>query len=250
MEQLKSLTVAAVATFTLTFMKPATALTDAQALEAGMMPMEDYLVSELKSTVTPGLNTQGVARATESHRLVIAINKATKGADAQTLRIFENGMEILKEKISTGREMQEKAKSGKVYFSATPKGFFRPTRLYVDYMSNTWKSPMPNAVFFIGGIAIHATDKSQYPHLGTRASGGCIRTKLATSRLIREKIMETGRGKDPGQFKLIQEAPDRSLIGRNTVLVDGIHRRTGDMLNSKLRSWDTVIIVYEEENRI
>lgn len=222
------------------------ALTDQEALEDGMMPIEDYVVSEMKAVVTPGLNNEGVARAVQTHRLVIAINKAAKGPDAQTLRIFENGVEVLKEKISTGREKEEKAKSGRVYFSTTPKGFFRPTKVYRDYMSYTWQAPMPNAVFFIGGIAVHATGKSHYPELGTRASGGCVRTKLEISKLIREKVMETGKGKEPGQFKVVKESEGRNRITNNMVVVDKINRQTGDIMNAKLNSWDTVIVVYEE----
>lgn len=222
------------------------ALTDQEALEEGMMPMEDYVVSEMKAVLTPGLNSEGVARAAQTHRLVIAINKAAKGPDAQTLRVFENGVEVLKEKISTGREKEEKAKSGRTYFSTTPKGFFRPTKVYRDYMSYTWQAPMPNAVFFIGGIAVHATGKSHYPELGTRASGGCVRTKLEISKLIREKVMETGKGKEPGQFKVVKESEGRNRITNNMVVVDKINRQTGDIMNAKLNSWDTVIVVYEE----
>jgi hypothetical protein len=222
------------------------ALTDQEAVDDGMMPIEDYVVSEMKAVVTPGLNSEGVARAAQTHRLVIAINKASKGPDAQTLRIFENGVEVLKEKISTGREKEEKAKSGRVYFSTTPKGFFRPTKVYRDYMSYTWQAPMPNAVFFIGGIAVHATGKSHYPELGTRASGGCVRTKLEISKLIREMVMETGKGKEPGQFKVVKESEGRNRITNNMVVVDKINRQTGDIMNAKLNSWDTVIVVYEE----
>jgi hypothetical protein len=222
------------------------ALTDQEALEDGMMPIEDYVVSEMKAVLTPGLNSEGVARAAQSHRFVIAINKAAKGPDAQTMRLFENGVEVLKEKISTGREKEEKAKSGRTYFSTTPKGFFRPTKVYRDYMSYTWQAPMPNAVFFVGGIAIHATGTASYKDLGTRASGGCIRTKLEVSKLVREKVMETGRGSQPGQFKVVNESAGRNRITNNMVMVDKINRQTGDILNAKLNSWDTVIVVYEE----
>ena len=118
----------------LSFSGAAFALTDQEALSDGMMPLEEYVMSEMKAVVTPGLNSEGVERAVQNNRLVIAVNKASKGPDAQTMRVFENGVEILKEKISTGREKEEKAKSGRVYFSTTPKGFFRPTKVYRDYM--------------------------------------------------------------------------------------------------------------------
>lgn len=222
------------------------ALTDEQALADGMTPIEEYMMSEMNAALTPGLNSEGVAQAVRSHRLVIAVNKAAKGPGAQTLTMYENGVEILKQKISTGREKTEKAKSGRVYLSTTPKGFFRATKMYQDYLSYTWNAPMPNAVFFIGGIALHATTKSHYAELGTRASGGCVRLLLETSKLIRTKVMETGRGAQPGQYKVIKEAAGRNIISGNTVAVDQISRQTGDMLNAKVNSWDTVIIVYEE----
>ncbi len=220
-------------------------LTDEQAIAEGMLPIEEYVMAEMKSALSPGLNKEGIERAVQNHRLVIAINKAVSGPDAQTLTMYENGIEILKEKISTGREKQEKAKSGRVYISTTPKGFFRPTKIYRDYLSYTWNAPMPNSVFFIGGIAIHAAGKSAYKDLGKRASGGCIRTIHETSQLIREKVMESGRGSQDGQYKIINEAKGRTRIGNNTVSVKQISRNTGDLLKDQLSSWDTVIIVHE-----
>lgn len=234
------------ASMTVLSVTSAHALTDEQALAEGMMPIEEYVMSEMKAALTPGLNSEGVAEAVRRHRLVIAINKAASGPEAQTMTIYENGVEILKEKISTGREKKETAKSGKIYFSVTPKGFFRPTKVYRDYMSYTWKAPMPNAVFFIGGIAIHATTPSLYNQLGKRASGGCIRTIQETSQLVREKVMETGLGSQPGQFSIVKESAGRNRIGNNTISVNQIDRNSGSLLTTKVNSWDTVIIVYEE----
>lgn len=222
------------------------ALTDREALAEGMLPIEAYMMAEMDAIVNPNLSSEGVARAVRSHRLVIAVNKAAKGPHAQTLTLYENGSEILRQKISTGREKEEKAKSGRVYFSSTPKGFFRPTKIYKDYLSYTWKAPMPNAVFFIGGIALHATSPSHYAELGTRASGGCVRLMIETSKLLREKVMETGMGSQPGQYDVVKEDEGRNRIANNTVKVDAIQRQTGDILNNKINSWDTVIIVYEE----
>lgn len=231
---------------TLSQFNNAFALTDNEALEEGMMTVDEFAMTEMKAALTPGLNRDGVAEAVRNHRLVIAVNKAAKGPGAQTLTMYENGVEILKQKISTGRERQEKASSGRVYVSTTPKGFFRPTKIYKDYLSYTWNAPMPNAVFFIGGIALHATTKSHYAELGTRASGGCVRLLLETSKFIREKVMETGAGNQPGQFKVVTTEKGRNQILSNSVSVDRIDRYSGELLNEKINSWDTVIIVYEE----
>lgn len=230
----------------LSLVQGAYAFSDSEAQAEGMIPVEEYILLEMNAATTPGLNSAGVAQAVRNHRMVIAINKATKGPDAQTMTMYENGSVILREKISTGREKEEKAKSGRVYVSTTPKGFFRPTKIYKDYLSYTWNAPMPNAVFFIGGIAIHATGTSSYAQLGTRASGGCIRTKLETSQFVRTKVMDTGTGSRPGQFEIEKEAEGRNRIRKNSVSVDKLDRYSGDMLNEQVISWDTVIIVYEE----
>ncbi len=220
-------------------------LTDEQALAEGMTPIEAFLLSEIRSTVTPGLGREGVLRAAQKHRLVIAIKKAKAGPHAQTLTRYENGVEILREKISTGREKEEKAKSGRIYFSSTPRGCLRPTKLYTDYVSYTWQAPMPNAVFFVGGIAVHATTEDNDPKLGTRASGGCIRTTNVASIKIREKVMETGRGSQPGQYRLVREGRGRMRITNNSLPAAQLNKGTGNLLRTLVESWDTVI-VYEE----
>lgn len=256
----------------------ASALTDEMALEDGMTPVElvksfDFdpgLELDRSEYVTTIPSMEDIERVIKSHRQVIVVNKAAKGAEAQTLKIFENGVvkklvekrtttkvvdgkkikETVSEekesvKISTGREKTETAKSGRSYLSTTPKGFFRPTKVYEMYYSNTWKADMPNAVFFIGGIAIHATTESHYAELGTRASGGCVRVRQEVSDQVRKMVMDTGLGSQEGQYGKTTESYRRWLITKNTVSVDGINRNSGDVLNKKLNSWDTVIVVYE-----
>jgi hypothetical protein len=237
--------IAFAAAMTLFSSMSAFALTDEEALAEGMTPIDEYFMANMKAILTPGVSPEGVLEAVNRHRLVIAINKSTKGPDAQTLTMYENGVEILKEKISTGRERQETAVSGKVYLSTTPLGYFRPTKMYTDYLSYTWNAQMPNAVFFIGGIAIHATSPSYYHQLGQRASGGCIRTRIETSKLVREKVMDSGRGSQEGQYKIVKEASGRNRITGNTISVEQIKRYTGELEVPLISSWDTVIIVHE-----
>lgn len=217
-------------------------LTDEMALEAGMTPVEVAPLQKMKMIINNFESTAGVERAVRSHQLVIVVNKKPSGTGAQTLTMYENGSEILHTNISTGKEERVQSKSGRVYVSTTPVGFFRPTKVYKDYLSYTWNAPMPNSVFFVGGIAIHATGEANYQYLGTRASGGCVRTKLADSKFIREKVMSSGRGQD---FKIVNESKGRNRIANNSVSVDGIARYSGAPLNTKLDSWDTVIIVHE-----
>ena len=63
--------------------------------------------------------------------------------------------------------------TGKAGFE-TPMGAFQPTVLSIDHKSKTYDdAPMPFAVFFTGGYAIHATDAVS--RLGKPASHGCVR---------------------------------------------------------------------------
>jgi hypothetical protein len=267
----------------------AVALTDEMAFEEGMTPLEEvgmdaedlsgimnFNRSEYVTTI-PSL--EDIDNVVKSHRQVIVINKAAKGKDAQTMKVYQNGVvkplfenstvtkmvdgkkvkETIKTekesvKISSGREKNEIAKSGREYFSTTPKGFFRPQRAYKMYYSNTWKADMPNAVFINCsrndfnkecGIALHATSESHYAALGTRDSGGCIRSRLEVSEQIRKLVMDTGRGSDAGQFGIKNEGYRRDRIINNHVAVDLVDRDSGDIMNKKVNSWDTVIVVYE-----
>lgn len=65
----------------------------------------------------------------------------------------------------------------------TPTGMFRP-----QWMAKMWYSrkyddaPMPHAIFFSGGAAIHAT--SSTGRLGQPASHGCVRLAPANAQLL------------------------------------------------------------------
>jgi lipoprotein-anchoring transpeptidase ErfK/SrfK len=57
---------------------------------------------------------------------------------------------------------------------ATPRGRYRPTLLKrIHYSRKYHMSPMPHAIFFNGGYAIHGTYETRF--LGRPASHGCIR---------------------------------------------------------------------------
>ena len=81
----------------------------------------------------------------------------------QRMSVTENGDRVGTWPISSGREGYR-----------SPTGTFRPL-----WSSKMWYSkkydnaPMPNAVFFSGGVAMHGTQDTG--HLGQPASHGCIR---------------------------------------------------------------------------
>lgn len=127
-------------------------------------------------------------------RLHIKIDKSLEGTSptAQSMEVYLDGVLIHTALVSTGREKDELAKSGKKYFSSTPTGTFKITRRRKDYFSKTWQAPMPFAQFFNGGIALHGTSEPYYKQLGSRASGGCVRLTLENAEMMWNLVEEVG----------------------------------------------------------
>jgi lipoprotein-anchoring transpeptidase ErfK/SrfK len=129
--------------------------------------------------------------------VVVVVNKAVKGPSAQTMKVYHRGNLLNTFKVSTGREKDEIAKSGRKYFSVTPVGWFAPTKTFEKYWSNTWQAWMGYSVFFVGGIATHATTSDHYKELGTRASGGCVRLEKKNAKIIYDLVLGEGQGDVP-----------------------------------------------------
>jgi lipoprotein-anchoring transpeptidase ErfK/SrfK len=83
-------------------------------------------------------------------------------------------------KVSTGRQGYR-----------TPTGAWNPTWLSRDHWSKTYDAPMPFAVFFTGGYAIHATDA--VAKLGQPASHGCIRLAKDNAAMFFELVKTYGK---------------------------------------------------------
>lgn len=218
--------------------------TDEMAIEMGMTPADEVVASKVKKGISPAT----VQRLIQENKVVILVNKAAAGPGAQRLTMYEEGVKTFETKISTGTETMVTATSGRRYLRTTPVGHFRPVNVYTMYFSNTWKSDMPNAVFLIGGIAIHATprDAAHQGMLGKRASGGCVRTKLEDSQLIREVVMNSGNGAGEGQFKTVTESYRRwKVTDANRVTVPAIRRADGVRTGAMMKSWDTLVVVHE-----
>lgn len=85
-----------------------------------------------------------------------------------------------------------KVSTGKTGY-ATPTGAYKPTRLSIDHWSKTYDAPMPFAVFFTGGYAIHATDAVS--RLGQPASHGCVRLAKGNAAKFFELVETYGKWK-------------------------------------------------------
>jgi lipoprotein-anchoring transpeptidase ErfK/SrfK len=74
---------------------------------------------------------------------------------------------------------------------ATPRGRYRPTLLKRMHYSRKYNmSPMPHAIFFNGGYAIHGTYETR--KLGRPASHGCIRLAPRHAARLFEMVKSEG----------------------------------------------------------
>lgn len=146
---------------------------------------------------------------TKEFRYVVVVNKATTGKDAQTIRVYEYGQLIRKEKVSTGRDAFEKAGQNhakKDSWTVTPTGYYTPDFLSKDHKSSAYGgkfswlvggTKMPYAIFFNGGIALHEAPKGTEGMLGKKASGGCVRLPSSLAGDLFARIQETRGSKNP-----------------------------------------------------
>ena len=82
--------------------------------------------------------------------------------------------------VSTGREGFE-----------TPLGKYRPLWADAEHRSSLYEdAPMPHAVFFVGGYAIHGT--TEVKNLGKPASHGCVRLDPANAEIFYNAVNTVG----------------------------------------------------------
>jgi lipoprotein-anchoring transpeptidase ErfK/SrfK len=100
----------------------------------------------------------GLALSPARADVVVQIDKSS-----QRMAVSVDGMARYNWPVSTGR-------SG----YGTPSGVFHPQLLARRWFSRKYyNSPMPHAIFFYGGFAIHGT--YELSRLGGPASHGCVR---------------------------------------------------------------------------
>ncbi len=98
---------------------------------------------------------------------------------SQSMAVYAGGNHVGSYKVSTGR-------AG--YW--TPRGKWRVQRMARVHWSRQYKAPLPNAIFFVGGIAIHATKGIH--KLGTPASHGCVRLSPGDSAKVYGMVARHG----------------------------------------------------------
>lgn len=98
----------------------------------------------------------------------------------QTMHVRVDGETRYRWDVSTGRPGY-----------ATPPGRYQPIRMHKLWYSRKYdNAPMPYAIFFHGGYAIHGTNDIR--HLGRIASHGCVRLHPDNAATLFSLVNEIG----------------------------------------------------------
>ena len=102
---------------------------------------------------------------------------------AQRMKVSVDGKPVHSWKVSTG-----------ALGYSTPVGDYAPYRMHTMWRSRQYEdAPMPHAVFFYEGYAVHGTISTG--QLGNRASHGCIRLHPANAKRFFDLILKHGRAR-------------------------------------------------------
>lgn len=100
----------------------------------------------------------------------------------QTMHVRVDGVTRYRWDVSTGRAGFD-----------TPPGRYQPTRMYKSYFSRKYdNAPMPYAIFFHEGYAIHGT--TDIARLGQIASHGCVRLHPDNAAALFALVRHAGPG--------------------------------------------------------
>ena len=117
----------------------------------------------------------GLGTAAALASVLVAVDR-----DDQMMRVYIEGDLVYVWTVSTGRMGYR-----------TPAGRYSPTTLRrMHYSSRYDNAPMPYAIFFRGGYAIHGT--YAVSRLGGVASHGCIRLHTANARQLFRMVQDYG----------------------------------------------------------
>ena len=99
---------------------------------------------------------------------------------SQTMEVSVDGMQRYTWRVSTARRGY-----------TTPAGTYHPQSMAARWFSRRYyNSPMPHAIFFHGGYAIHGT--YEISELGGPASHGCVRLDPDNAATLFELVTQEG----------------------------------------------------------
>ncbi|KAA6206682.1 MAG: hypothetical protein DU429_04985 [Candidatus Tokpelaia sp.] len=128
-----------------------------------------------KEQINTGKSLQTAETETSREAIIVEIDIAK-----QIMTVHRDGEVLYIWKISTGRAGYK-----------TPGGSYRPQRMYTMWHSRTYNNaPMPYAIFFHNGYAIHGT--TAIGRLGSPASHGCVRLETANAKELYKLVTAAG----------------------------------------------------------
>lgn len=143
------------------------------AISNQVAPAETPPIATNPTPKPPAPKITKPARGTERLIAKVSIKK-------QTILISLDNELIYKWAVSTGRKGFE-----------TPPGYYNGQRKYVLWRSRTYdNAPMPFAVFFFEGYAVHGT--TAISQLGKPASHGCVRVTTPHAKTFYDLVDEVG----------------------------------------------------------
>lgn len=120
--------------------------------------------------------TERLSTSGRSDQIVIRIDKSD-----QQMTVMRGGRRLFNWPVSTG-----------AYGYDTPIGTYQPTWFSPNHRSRQYgNAPMPWAIFYFEGYAIHATFDTW--NLGSRASHGCTRLEIGNAEELFNTVYEVGK---------------------------------------------------------
>lgn len=120
--------------------------------------------------------TERMSTAGRSDQIVIRVDKSD-----QEMTVMQGSRRLFTWPVSTG-----------AYGYDTPVGTYKPTWFSPNHKSRQYNNaPMPWAIFFYEGYAIHATFDNW--NLGSRASHGCVRLEVGNAEELYRTVFANGK---------------------------------------------------------
>lgn len=130
----------------------------------------------LAATATTAEASERLSTSNRSNQIVIRVDVSD-----QEMTVMQAGRRLFSWPVSTG---------GNGY--VTPTGTYQPQWFSRDHRSRKYdNAPMPFAIFYDGGYAIHATFSTGM--LGRPASHGCVRLHPDNARTLYEMVYALGK---------------------------------------------------------
>ncbi len=122
--------------------------------------------------------------------LSLAFLPAAERADAQVLVRIDRASQSMEVSVDGYDRYSWRVSTGRPGL-ATPAGVFHPQSMAVRWFSRKYyNSPMPHAIFFHGGIAVHGSYEIR--GLGAPVSHGCVRLHPANAAVLFSLVRQEG----------------------------------------------------------